>query len=355
MDAGCFRFEEFVLDPSDRQLTRDGQPVEISGRYLDALILLVRESGRLVGKDRFHDEVWRGIPVTDEALTQCIRSLRRELGDDASKPRLIETVPKHGYRFIAPVVEQRRAAPARAGQNGPAIAFTHAPALAAAGTVGGGLAGLVGGLFYGFIGAADGAHGGTGSMSALLVILCLCILVAVIAGAGVSTGIAAAGLDQRSSPLRLIAGGAVGGLLIGALAQLLGLDAFTLLVGHAPVGITGAPEGALIGAAVGLGASFAIRGAQPSRRRAGLIGAACGLAAGALVSSLGGRLMVGSLDLLARTFPDSRLRLGHLGALFGEDGVGPITRLVSASLEGMLFCAFVVAALVTARRQMDDR
>jgi DNA-binding winged helix-turn-helix (wHTH) protein len=54
MDAGCFRFEEFVLDPSDRQLTRDGQPVEISGRYLDALILLVRESGRLVGKDPVH-------------------------------------------------------------------------------------------------------------------------------------------------------------------------------------------------------------------------------------------------------------------------------------------------------------
>ena len=43
------------------------------------------------------------MPVTDEALTQCIKTLRRQLGDDASRPRFIETVPKHGYRFIAPV------------------------------------------------------------------------------------------------------------------------------------------------------------------------------------------------------------------------------------------------------------
>ena len=48
-------------------------------------------------------EVWRGIPVTDEALTQCIRTLRKQLGDDAARPRFIETVPKNGYRFVAPV------------------------------------------------------------------------------------------------------------------------------------------------------------------------------------------------------------------------------------------------------------
>src|SRR6187200_319668 len=101
--ADYFRFDSFCLDPADRRLTRDGVPIELSGRYLDALALLVREPGRLVTKDRFMDEVWRGIPVTDEALTQCIRTLRRQLGDDATSPRFIETVPKHGYRFIAVV------------------------------------------------------------------------------------------------------------------------------------------------------------------------------------------------------------------------------------------------------------
>jgi DNA-binding winged helix-turn-helix (wHTH) protein len=77
--------------------------VELSARYLDVLILLVKARGALVTKDRFMDEVWRGIPVTDEALTQAIRTLRRTLGDSAIAPRFIQTLPKHGYRFIAPI------------------------------------------------------------------------------------------------------------------------------------------------------------------------------------------------------------------------------------------------------------
>ena len=113
--AGSFRFEGFELDPGNRRLSRDGAPVELSARYLDALVLLAGEQGRLVSKDRFLEEVWRGIPVTDEALTQCIKTLRRQLGDDAANPRFIETVPKHGYRFLAPVeVAGGRAARPRA-------------------------------------------------------------------------------------------------------------------------------------------------------------------------------------------------------------------------------------------------
>src|SRR5688572_14797098 len=103
MASGCFTFDGFALDPDDRRLSRAGEPVELSSRYLDALALMLRESGKLITKDRFMDEVWQGIPVTDEALTQCIRTLRRQLGDDAARPRFIETVPKHGYRFIADV------------------------------------------------------------------------------------------------------------------------------------------------------------------------------------------------------------------------------------------------------------
>src|SRR3954470_6303815 len=109
--AGSFVFEQFVLDPEDRQLRRGADPVELNGRYFDALALLVREAGKLVSKDRFLDEVWRGVPVTDEALTQCVRTLRRQLGDDAAQPRFIETVPKHGYRFVATVESAAGAAP----------------------------------------------------------------------------------------------------------------------------------------------------------------------------------------------------------------------------------------------------
>src|SRR4029079_12280091 len=140
MPAGRYRFDQYRLDVADRRLMRGSESVDVSGRYFDALALLVSESGRLVSKDRFMDEVWRGIPVTDEALTQCIRSLRRELGDDASVPRFIETVPKHGYRFIAPV--DAAVWTARETSRG----RSRTLALGAAGTVGGGLAGVIGGL-----------------------------------------------------------------------------------------------------------------------------------------------------------------------------------------------------------------
>src|SRR5690606_40543386 len=96
-----------------RQLRRCDDLVELTSRYLDALILLLREQGKLGSKERFLDEVWGGIPVTEEALTQGIRTLRKQLGDSVANPRFIETVPKHGYRFIAPVgaAEAARALP----------------------------------------------------------------------------------------------------------------------------------------------------------------------------------------------------------------------------------------------------
>ena len=134
-----FAFEGFTLDMKDRQLRRDGAPVELNARYLDALALLLGEAGRLVSKDRFMDEVWRGVPVTDEALTQCIRTLRRQLGDDASSPRFIETVPKHGYRFIAPLGQPKEdAAPARGARS---WSWRLILLLGGAGTLGAGLAG----------------------------------------------------------------------------------------------------------------------------------------------------------------------------------------------------------------------
>jgi len=175
-----------VLDPADRRLTCDGAPVELSARYLDALALLASEQGRLVSKDRFMDEVWRGIPVTDEALTQCIRTLRKMLGDDATRPRFIETEPKHGYRFIAPVEVVGR----QESYSPPKQPWRDTFLLASAGTVGGGIAGFIGGLIYGFAGASQPLAPGMGAVSVLLVLLCVTILVALIGGAGVATGIA---------------------------------------------------------------------------------------------------------------------------------------------------------------------
>lgn len=352
MMSGRFRFEGFVLDAADRRLLRDGSPVELSSRYLDALALLVREPGKLVTKDRFMGEVWRGVPVTDEALTQCIRTLRRQLGDDVARPQFIETVPKHGYRFIAPVEEIGRA-PRTPPTVYRARSWRDTALLGAAGTIGGGMAGLVGGLLYGFAGASQSEAAGVGGLSVLLVILCVTIAVALIGGAGVSFGIAAADRVSGPSWWASMAGGAAGGLVVGAVVKLLGLDAFTLLFGHSPAGMTGALEGALLGAGVGLGAWLAGITSTRERLRRGMVCAAVtGAAAGLAIALAGGRLMAGSLALLAETFPDSRLRLGQLGALVGEGGFGPTSRLVTSVLEGALFSAFVVGGMVLGRRSI---
>ena len=331
------RFEGFELDPADRQLRRGGEPVELNGRYFDALALMVREQGRLVTKDRFMGEVWRGVPVTDEALTQCIKTLRRQLGDDAAAPRFIETVPKHGYRFIAPVEGQG----AKVALNDDWARFVR---LGLAGTAGGAVAGILGGLFYGFAASPSGG----GAISGLLVMLALTTVLALVGGAGVAFGIAASGFARKPAWYWPVLGGAAGGILVGAVVRLLALDGLALLFGQSPGDMTGAREGAVLGAAVGLG--FVIAGRQEKLRVGAPLAALVGAAAGALIPFLGGRLLGGSLDLLAAHFPQSRLGIAEVGALFGETGFGYVTEVATGALEGALFAGCVVCGMMLARR-----
>ncbi|MFL6784837.1 MAG: transcriptional regulator [Sphingomicrobium sp.] len=341
-----FRFDCFTLDVADRRLRRDGEPVELTARYFDALALLVTEAGTLVSKDRFLEEVWRGIPVTDEALTQCIKALRRALGDEVARPRFIETVPKHGYRFIAPL---EAATATRTNASG--LSWRETFLLGAAGMIGAGFAGFIGGLIYGFAGASRPLQPGLGAISVLLVILCLTIAVALIGGAGVAFGIAIGrrlgGADWRW----IVGGGATGGLVVGAVVKLLGVDAFNLLFGRSLTGMTGAMEGLLVGGGVGLGAWFAIRLGWRLRRGAGAAAFAGGLA-GLLVPLLGGRLMGGSLDLLSRTFPESRLRLDQVGVIFSEQGFGLVSQLTTCALEGALFSGCLVGFMILGERTL---
>ena len=346
MASGSFRFDRFALDPDDRRLQRDDAPVELNARYLDALILLVREQGKLVTKDRFLEEVWRGVPVTDEALTQCIKTLRKQLGDDAARPRFIETTHKHGYRFIAPVDWVEAGQTAKRAETTPsAEAWRRVLLTGAAGTLGGGAAGFVGGLIYSFLGVAQA---GAGAASTLFVLVCITMLIGLLGGAGVGFGIAAADYAPGRLGQWKVLGGLAGGLIVGGFVKLLGLDTFSLLFGQTPGEITGAPEGAMLGGAVGLGAWLARRG---SLRRSVAIAGACGATAGVLIHVLGGRLMAGSLALLADQFPNSRLQLDQIGRLFGEGAFGPISQAVTGGLEGALFAACVVGAMWLAQRK----
>ncbi|MHA3839995.1 winged helix-turn-helix domain-containing protein [Sphingomonas aestuarii] len=353
MDEGRYRFGDFVLDAGDRRLMRGGEGVAVNARYLDALLLLVRGRGALVSKDAFMDQVWRGVPVTDEALTQCIRTLRRLLGDDATRPRFIETVPKYGYRFVAAVEGAEERSVADSGAVDPAAISgpveRHARddiwRLAMAGTLGAGVAGAIGGVAYGF---AATAGAGASALSMLLVMTVVTALVAVLGGAGVATGIAGVGLVAGRGSAWTIAGGAAGGMLVGAVVKLFGMDAFELLLGQSPGDMTGAAEGIALGAAVGLGSWLG--GRATSLRRAVAVAASCGAASGVAIALLGGRLMGGSLDLLVRSMPGSRLRLDAIGGAFGEAGFGAISRVATGAVEGGLFAACIIGGMWLARK-----
>jgi DNA-binding winged helix-turn-helix (wHTH) protein len=334
-----YQFDKFSLDPHERRLFAEELPVELNSRYFDALLLMLQYPGMLLSKERFLQEVWRGIPVTDEVLTQCIKTLRRQLGDSATQPRLIETIPKHGYRFIAAV----KCVEGSASQADSADTYQWRQCwlTLGAGMTGGGIAGVLGGIAFGFAAASHAPQDGLGALSAMLVLVALATLLCLIGAVGVVGGIAAARLVMRNFTFAGLVGGAAGGLLVGAFGKLIGLDAFMLLFGQAPGDITGALEGLLLGAAVGLADDLARRFTTGSIGRNALLAAALGALAGLLIAATGGKLFGGSLSLLAENFPGARLHLDLLGTF----AVG-----VTSTLEGAWFSLCLVGALMLARR-----
>ena len=99
---GSYRFGDFRVDPVAYTLRRGGEPVSLSPRPFDLLLYLLRNPRRLVTKDELLDALWPGVAVTENTLTRAVSELRRALRDTPGAPRCIETVPRRGYRWIAP-------------------------------------------------------------------------------------------------------------------------------------------------------------------------------------------------------------------------------------------------------------
>jgi len=95
-----YRFDEFVVSPSRRLLLRRGEPAPLIPRYFDLLLLLLERRNEAVHRNDILDAVWSDVVVSDGALTQAVRVLRRALNDDPRNPHFIRTVSRHGYRFI---------------------------------------------------------------------------------------------------------------------------------------------------------------------------------------------------------------------------------------------------------------
>lgn len=102
-------FGEFHLDRVNRVLLRRGHPVEVSPKCLELLAFLVDNRNRLVGKEELLQGLWPESFVDEQNIKQNIYVLRRILGDDRNGNSFIQTIPRRGYKFIAPVIETETA------------------------------------------------------------------------------------------------------------------------------------------------------------------------------------------------------------------------------------------------------
>ena len=98
-----FEFEGFRLDLRRMGVWKHDERILLEPKAVDVLRHLVANRDRLVTKDELLDCIWKDTFVTPNALTRAVAQLRKSLGDDVEHPRLIETITKRGYRFVAPV------------------------------------------------------------------------------------------------------------------------------------------------------------------------------------------------------------------------------------------------------------
>ena len=97
------RIGEWTVEPAQNELLRDGKALRLEPKVVEVLVQLAARPGKVATREELLARVWPDVVVGDDALTQAIIKLRKALGDDAQEPRYIETIPKRGYRLIAPV------------------------------------------------------------------------------------------------------------------------------------------------------------------------------------------------------------------------------------------------------------
>jgi len=95
-----YQFNGVFLDTKNRELRLSGEIIPLNAKYFDVLVYLVEHHHRLVSKDELFEKIWIDVIVTDWALSQCIKDIRKALGDNARHPTYIKTFPKHGFMFL---------------------------------------------------------------------------------------------------------------------------------------------------------------------------------------------------------------------------------------------------------------
>jgi hypothetical protein len=220
------------------------------------------------------------------------------------------------------------------------------------GMLGGAASGIAGGIILGTGLGIVRESRPVEAAELVLVLSTLGFFIGAIGGLGVSFGmISAAHIAYRHSKWWSVVGGAAGGAAVGGSTKLLGVDTVRALFGQSPTGITGALEGAVIGASLSLGVvliATMIRRSRPWHRvLAASIGAMC---AGVLLTVIGGNLFSASLEIVAKLFANSQIRMDPLAPLFGEVHFGETTQIVMGAIEGLLFGTGVAVGVEVASR-----
>jgi DNA-binding winged helix-turn-helix (wHTH) protein len=419
-----YRFGEFILSVRQRQLLQNGRSVPLIPRYFDLLVLLVERRGTAVSRREIFDRVWNDVVVSDGALSQAIRTLRRTLDDDSREPQFIRTVSRHGYSFVYTAVieegeqrdldeidalidrllsdaageEDRRDAAEQLHMLGTDTALErvmsrprHARGLALlrdarwlvegsgpvpllgrpeglraawelirlrtrdafilaerrsiSAALGAALAGAFAGALGGFLLVRSAV-----SEAPFTIVPVLGLLGAIsgaVGAAGVAAGVGAAEAVARSGRGPAIAGGAaLGGLAIGAIAQVATRWTLRSLFGVEVAQIGGPFEGLMVGAAAGLGYAATTRRpggggmaalSGAARVRTALAVGACTAFAGLVLSMSGYQMVGGLINDIAQASSGSQLSRTPLGDLYREPSFAGGTKMALAMLESGLF------------------
>lgn len=118
-----YEFGSFRFEPGERRLLRDGQPVLLTPKAFDTLVVLVERAGWLVEKEELMSALWPDSFVEEANLTQQVSTLRKALGETGTAGSLIETVPKKGFRFVGAVTKHSHdtLAPTADGKSKPTL------------------------------------------------------------------------------------------------------------------------------------------------------------------------------------------------------------------------------------------
>jgi len=116
------RFGVFEVDLRARELRKAGLKIRLQDQPFQILVLLLEHPGEVVTREELHQKLWPADTFVDfeHSINTAVKKLREALGDLAESPRFIETLPRLGYRFIAPVEPPLTPGPLPWGEGGPA-------------------------------------------------------------------------------------------------------------------------------------------------------------------------------------------------------------------------------------------